>query len=284
MKHRSGLPRYVGLLLVTLLLVGWSVTPSPPTATPAPPRLTATPTTPAGTVATVTPLPPGSELNFVIMGDVLLYDSAARWAAQLEHDLRAKIVVHEFVTGGHATTTLLRRLRVDESLRAAIQNADVVFFDVEFAPFAFALSTYVSSARSDCGGVDSEECLREALTDYQRAADALFAEIIALRNPSDALIRTMDIYQYNVREQKAAGAFEVVNKYWRQANEHVAVVAAQYQIPVVPVYAAFMGTDGTGDPRDMGLVESDGVRPSEKGIELMVQLFAELGYARAPKP
>jgi lysophospholipase L1-like esterase len=122
--------------------------------------------------------------------------------------------------------------------------------------------------------------LREALKVYKEDTDAIFAELVSLRSPSDALIRTMD-FPLNVKELKATGAFEVINTYWQDANEYVIQVAGEHHIPVARVYAAFMGPNGDEDPMDKGYV-FDGIHPTEKGADLMAELFRELGYEYAP--
>ena len=260
-------------VVVLLLLAGCSAPPPAPTATPGP--LTA---------ATTIAARGAREAQFVIMGDLLLYDSASHYVGYLEQDLGVKVTLIDYTTGDHAMSSLLKRVRTDERVRKAIREADALMFDVGFQPFAYALATYVSPGRAECGGADSQDCLREALGQYKADADALFAEIVSLRRPSEAIIRTMDAYESKVKETKGAGAFEVVNGYWRQANEHVIQLAGKHHIPVARVYEAFLGASGDEDPRDKGLAESDGVRPTEKGKELIAGLFRKLGYEYAPKP
>ena len=67
-----------------------------------------------------------------------------------------------------------------------------------------------------------------------------------------------------------------------EALAHLAEVATRYHIPVAYVYDAFMGEDGMEDPRDLGLVGSDGLHPTKDGSDLMAELFRNLGYAYAP--
>ena len=77
------------------------------------------------------------------------------------------------------------------------------------------------------GGADNQDCLREALETYKADTDAIIAEIVSLRSPTEALIRTQDVYQFKVRESKANGTFEVMNKYCRERNAHVIEVASR---------------------------------------------------------
>jgi lysophospholipase L1-like esterase len=112
--------------------------------------------------------------------------------------------------------------------------------------------------------------------------DGIIAEIVALRSPSEALIRMQDTWQLKVRETQESGNFEILNGYWRKANAHVMEVATSYDIPVARVYDAFMGDDGMQDPRDQGLLRPDGIHPNPEGSTLVAELFRELGYEYAP--
>ncbi len=130
---------------------------------------------------------------------------------------------------------------------------------------------------------DNQDCLRKALEVYKTDTDAIIAEVVSLRSPSEALIRMRDNYAFIVKDTKARGKFEVVNTYWREANEHVIQVAAKYHIPVARSYAAFGGPNGDEDPVDKGYV-SDGFHPTEDGADILAELFRKLGYDYAPKP
>jgi hypothetical protein len=136
------------------------------------------------------------------------------------------------------------------------------------------------------GGTDNQECLRKALQLYQEYVDGIIAEIVWLRSPSDALIRTFDAHTYwPVAETKANGTFEGVNYYWQAANDYLGQVATEHQIPVARVNETFNGPNGDEDPFEKGYVWDDFVHPSTKGKELMADLMRALGYEYAlPKP
>ena len=294
MNHpRKLLQQMFGLISVLLLLAGCggaqiapTATPALPTATPIPPTATLTvaptPTPVPLTAATVIAARGDKEWDYVVMGDSLTFRLMPRYAAHLERDLGIKVIPHDWARGGHGSSYLLEDLRTDPELRRDIGEAEVVIFDIGFAVFETPANTYSFGSPGACGGTDNQDCLREALKVYKADTDAIIAEIVSLRSPSDALIRTMDTYQFEVREFKAAGAFEVINTYWQDANEHVIQVASEHHIPVARVYAAFMGPNGDEDPRDKGYVVHDGVHPTEEGADLMAELFRELGYEYAP--
>jgi hypothetical protein len=215
------------------------------------------------------------------MGDSLMWRLVRSYAAHLERDLGIEVIQHDRTRDGEHSSYLLNRLRTVPKLRRDIGEAEVVIFNIGFGVFETPAYTHAFGSPGDCGGTDNQDCLREALKVYKADTDAIIAEIVSLRSPSEALIRTMDTHQFMVKEWKAAGAFEVMNTYWQDANEHVIQVASEHHIPVARVYAAFMGPNGDEDPRDKGYV-SDGVHPTEEGADLMAELFRELGYEYAP--
>jgi hypothetical protein len=292
MNHpRKLLQQMFGLTFVLLLLAGCggaqiapTATPALPTATPIPPTATltaaTTPTPGPLTAATVIAARGDKEWDYVVLGDSFMWRLMPRYAAHLERDLGIEIIQHDRTWGGEHSSHLLNRLRTVPKLRRDIREAEVVIFNIGFAVFKTSGNIYVFRSPGACGGPDNQDCLREALKVYKADTDAIIAEIVSLRSPSEALIRTMTIYQPMVKELKAAGAFEVINTYTQDANEHVIQVASEHHIPVARVYAAFMGPNGDEDPMDKGYVYDD--HPTEEGADLMAELFRELGYEYAP--
>jgi lysophospholipase L1-like esterase len=140
------------------------------------------------------------------------------------------------------------------------------------------MRTYAFGEPGDCGGVDNQDCIQEVFSIYRTDTEEIIAEIISLRRPSEALIRIMDTWQLKVSETKETGSFEMYNAYWREANAHIVEVATSYGIPVARIFDAFMGEGGVEDPRDLGYVGSDGLHPIQDGIDLMAEIFRNLGY------
>jgi hypothetical protein len=212
------------------------------------------------------------------MGDSIMFDLGSRYSGHLERDLGIKVRIHDWTRGSCGSSCLLNYLRTSSELQQQIREAEIVIFDIGFKVFEGPAYTYGLGSPGQCGGPDNQDCLREALQMYQTETEAIFAELVSLRRPSEALIRTMDTYQFAVKELKAAGAFTVANTYWREANTHLIQVATKHHIPVAQTYAAFMGPKGDEDPRQKGLVQRDGIHPTEAGTDLIAELFRDLGY------
>ncbi len=215
------------------------------------------------------------------MGDCQVFRLMPRYAAHLERDLGVKVKMHDWARGELGSRRLLENLRTDPELRRDIGEAEVVIFNIGPTAFLNPANTYSFGSPGACGGTDNQDCLREALKEYKADTDAIIAEIVSLRSPSEALIRTMDSHEFMAQDWKAAGAFDVINTYKQDANEHVIQVANEHYIPVARVYAAFRGPNGDEDPVDKGYVY-DGLHPTEEGADLVAELFRELGYEYAP--
>ncbi|HEY44853.1 MAG TPA: hypothetical protein G4O11_12810 [Anaerolineae bacterium] len=266
MKGKKRLSHMIGMTWVTLLLMVACRTPQPsPTATPAP-----------------TPTAEMPEWDYVAMGESITMGMTARYAEMLEQDLGVKIDLHDWQIPGDRSSSLLERLRTNEQLRRDLREAQVITFDIPLGVLAGPMQTFERGDPGACGGVDNQDCLREAFATYMADTDEIIAEIVSLRSPSEALIRMQDTWQIKVGETQESGSFEIFNGYWREANAHVVEVATSYDIPVARVYDAFMGEGGMENPRDQGLLQSDGIHPTLEGSTLVAELFRELGYEYAP--
>jgi hypothetical protein len=217
----------------------------------------------------------------VVMGDCLVFRLTPRYAALLERDLGVKIEIHDWARIEVGSSHLLEDLRTDPELRRDIGEAEVVIFNIGLTALLDPANTYLFGSPGTCGGTDNQDCFREALKVYKADTDAIIAEIVALRSPSEALIRMMDTHEFMIKDWKAAGVFDVINTYKQDANKHVIQVASEHHIPVARVYAAFRGSNGDEDPMDKGYVY-DYLHPTEEGADLMAKLLRELGYEYAP--
>ena len=271
---RETLLHVSGIVLVVSLLAGCGGQ-AELTTTP----LLSTTTSPL-TAPTVIAKRGDTEWDYVALGDSVTWGMVDQYAKVLEQDLGIKVEVHDWTVGSDHSSRLLERLRTNPELRQDLREADVITVEIPWNVVERPWKTFESESAEACGGADNQDCLRQAFGVYEADADAIIAEIVSLRSPSEALIRMQDTYQFRVRETKEAGTFEVINRYWRDANAHVIEVATRYHIPVARVYDAFMGLNGAEDPRDKALV-LDGIHCTLEGTALMVELFRGLGYEYA---
>ena len=269
MKREKKFSHVIVVTLVVLLFMVACGAPTPPsTAKPVP---TSTPTL----VATK------QKWDYVALGESITYGMVERYAEMLEEDLGVKIDLHDWQVPGEHSSSLLKKLRTNELLRRELQEAEVITFLIPLGVISGPMRTFGRGEPGACGGEDNQDCLRKAFATYMADTDGIIAEIVSLRSPSEALIRTQDTWQLKVRETQQTGSFEIFNGYWREANAHVIDVATSYDIPVARIYDAFMGEDGAEDPRAQGLLQADGLHPTPKGSTLMAEFFRQLGYEYA---
>jgi hypothetical protein len=236
------------------------------------------------TAATVIAASGDKEWDSVVIGDSSVAVPVYRMAKILEEDLGVKVKPHDVSKDGWNSEGTLRALRTDEKPRQDLCNADVITFIVPRWGFRVPIETYLMGPPGSCGGADNQDCLRQASKQFEADTDAIIAEIVSLRSPSDALIRTFDAHTYwPVAESKQKGVFEGLNRYWQAANEYLIKVAGEHGIPVARVSQAFNGPNGDQDPMDNGYVIADHLHPSEKGFDVIAKLIRELGYEYAPE-
>jgi hypothetical protein len=280
MNRPESLRLPIGIVLTILFLSACgtnAMIPSTATLTLEPPIPTST-SIPAAASPTSPPTTEAQEWDYVAIGESITVGMTHRYAKILEQDLGVAIVLHDWQFPNAHSSNLLEKLRSNEQLRQDLQEAEVITLNIPLGVIASAMRTYAFGEPGDCGGVDNQDCIQEAFSIYMTDTEEIIAEIVSLRRPSEALIRIMDTWQLKVRETKETGSFEMYNAYWREANDHIVEVATSYGIPVARIFDAFMGEDGVEDPRDLGLVGSDGLHPIQDGIDLMAEIFRNLGY------
>ena len=265
-----------------------------PTATSLPPvKATETPKPTSSPIpcSQTTEFSAGDEWDYVVIGDSITYGfldtPPSGYAGYLEQDLGVKVSIHNWGKDGWSGDGMLDALRTNVKLRQAVCDAEVVIFEVPRKAFDSPGYDFAFGNPGGCGGTDNQNCLRKALELYQAHVDGIISEIVSLRSPSEALIRTFDAHTYwPVAETKANGTNDVLIYYWAAANDYLLEVAAEYQIPVARVYEAFNGTNGDEDPFEKGYVGGysgdDFSHPNTLGKEIMADLMRALGYEYAP--
>ena len=283
MSIKSQFSQAVGLGVALLFLVACGTPQSAPTSTPIPQAPTATSAPAPTTTLTVAAAEPVEEWDYVAMGYDPMYGYAENFAAQIETDLGVKVTVHDLHVRGLTSSSLVTRLRQNQMLRELISGAKVVTFEIP-VPFVIPVTgseeLYTSFLDGTCGGPDNQDCLREALMLYEEDVDAIFAELLALRSPSDAIIRAGDCWLTS-RLSKAwqeQGIYEVLKSYWEAANEYTAQAAADHNIPAARVYLAMNGPNGEEVPSEYVQSGSDGLFTNETGDAIIADAFRELGY------
>lgn len=223
-----------------------------------------------------------TDWDLVLLGDSVLL-AGFTLEGRLERELGVTLQISnwlnpdvaKYAKGGERSADLVERLRTDEELRQDLRAAEVVVFDVPLGVIYDVCPGTPSTATSE----DLARCLDEVVTMYEADVEAVFEELVALRDPADAMIRVTDVWQFFYPTFTAAGTYDVVRPRWQEMNQAVHDAADRYGIPVVAAYAGFTGPDGDRDPVASGDVEIDQIHLSNQGVERFVDLVISEGFA-----
>lgn len=204
----------------------------------------------------------------------------ARYAEMLEEEFGVPVDVRNYSVYSSSPTDLLKVLDSSEVVQESLGEADVVLLEIPQGEQAIFMTATGWQGRdpADCGGDDNEQCLRDYVTENKASVEEIFAKITAICDPSDTLIRALTMYQMDVKKRKAEDALQVTVPYFTEAQDNLEVIAAGYGIPVADVYDEFMGPDGTNDPQDRGLLNTDERHPTQAGADLIAEMLGHLGY------
>ena len=115
-------------------------------------------------------------LNYVAFGDSLATGYGAtqgyvyRYAAVLDMDTGAEVNVNDLGVDGLTSRQLRAVIEDDQGARDAIERSDVVTINIGANDLMQARLRYKAGY---CGGADNQDCLRQAVADFQANWDAI---------------------------------------------------------------------------------------------------------------
>jgi lysophospholipase L1-like esterase len=232
-----------------------------------------------------TPITPPTvtvDWDYTALGDSLAFGAIAergyvpRYADYLRTDGNARVTVVNLGVPGWTSADLLDALRNNQTLRERVIDAEVVTFDIGGNDLLGARRRF---REGTCGGPANLDCFRTIVNEFKQNWDAILAELLALRNRENTILRTMDVYNPFVAEQKALGIFDNLRPYLDEVNEHITRTSAQAGIPCARVFVAFNGPNGDQDPIAQGLLSGDLVHANDRGHQVIAEALRQLGYA-----
>ncbi len=176
---------------------------------------------------------------------------------------------------GWTSDDLLVALRNDNNLRTQLANSQVITLDIGGNDLLNALSKFQNGA---CGGADNQDCLRSTVVNFKANWSAIIAQLLTLRSTSNTVIRSMDIYNPAVNQEKAFGVFTTLKPYLDDINRYIFDTSFSNHIACAQVYHAFNGINGDQDAGDRGLLAGDGIHPNSTGHTLIADQFRALAY------
>ena len=201
--------------------------------------------------------------DYVALGDSLAAGVGAergyvdRYAAHLRNGTGARVRVSNLGVSGQTSSELLYALRGDESMRRAIEGAEVVTFNIGINDLGHAGAAYEEGT---CGGEDGEECLREAVEAVKDNWDAIATELLGLRSAGGTIIRTPALGYTPQAEEK-------LEHYVSEVNRHIASTARSKVVPHVEISAGEIE------------MSPDGVHPNDAGYATIADRLRGLGFA-----
>lgn len=234
----------------------------------------------------------GSELDvgdgplvYTVMGNSMMFSPTGasimdQYEAFLAADFGVEIDRRDHTKGAQSAQEFLRWIEEDTNVRNDLAEADVVMFIVPFDEWAEPWMTFAGQGGrdpADCGGDDDQQCLRDTVPVYNDLVDQIYAELMAVVDPTEQVVLTQDFYQFHTEEQSEAN--RQLYPYFEQIQEYTHEVAGEYGVPVARVWDDFMGTDGEiPNLVEAGLVQTDGLHPTEEGARRITELYHALGY------
>jgi lysophospholipase L1-like esterase len=218
--------------------------------------------------------------NYTALGDSLAFGAIAergyvnRFADYMESDTGNTVVIRNLAVPGWRSADLLLALQTDSTMRGAVAEANVVTWDIGGNDLSRARARYLEGS---CGGSDNQDCLREAVSQFQSNWDSIISELLALRSPQETIFRTMNVYNPFVEIDMATGDFAVLEQFLQQVNEHIRTTATANGILVGDVHSAFNGD--TGEEQPSALLAFDQFHPNDAGHETIASKLRELGYS-----
>jgi len=230
----------------------------------------------------------GQVWQYTALGDSLaagLNDSQGgyvpRFRNYVQSDTGATVNLNNRGVSGWTSEDLLRALRADETLRTQIANSQIVTWNIGANDFQDAVRRYQSGT---CGGADNQDCIRATVANFKTNWNAIIAQILSLRSPSNTILRTMDNYNPAVDLARAFGVLPVIKPYLDDINRFIVLSALSNRILPARVYHAFNGANGESDAGRRGYLSADGVHPNDTGHDIIATAFRALGYQPLVQP
>lgn len=240
-----------------------------------------------------------SSWDYVALGDSLATGFGARkgyvprYRDYVKTDTGVTVKLTNLGKNGWTSKDLLHALQNDPNFRGAVSGAEVVSWNIGGNDLRAARDSYKNRT---CEGADNQDCLRATVGTLKGNWEGITVEILKLRSSSNTIIRTMDIYNPYVDEDRGADSwgddngdgsvdqpavsdFQVFKTYVDDVNNHIAATSTSTTIPYARVYEAFNGEFRDQDPAAKGYIGPDGLHPNDTGHKVMADLLRGLGYA-----
>lgn len=222
---------------------------------------------------------PKETWDYIVIGDnlQLLSTVASRYAAYIEKDQGVEIVIHDFSEKSTPASWMLRNMQYHDEFREAIASAEVITINWPLASVDLLESNFI---KGECGGADSQDCLRDGYAKAEEDWAGMLDAVASLRNGSPTVIRILvagdwvnetNYYSKQLTDEQIA----IFNSFLADMQNFIIADADERGIPVLLVFSEPYYNDET-PPADY--FQSEGVRLSNSASELIADGLRELGY------
>jgi lysophospholipase L1-like esterase len=202
----------------------------------------------------------------------------------VQTDSGANVNTINLCVPGWTSSDLRGAIRGNLLFRISVAASKIVTVNIGGNDLLGARSAYKDRS---CGGADNQDCLRSGVAVFSANFNAILSEVRALRGSRNTIIRTMDIFNPFVNEDRAQDTwpndqgndFQVFKPYLDAINGQIAAAATARNIPFARVYMVFNGPNGDIDPSNLGLLAFDGLHPNTSGHRRIAELLRGLGYS-----
>ncbi|MEX1997643.1 MAG: GDSL-type esterase/lipase family protein [Candidatus Andersenbacteria bacterium] len=233
--------------------------------------------------------PPHFTLSYTALGDSLaqgffsLKGYVAHFRDYVAQAFNATVHVTNLGREGWTTQDLRFALQRDATWRQAVLQADVVTWNIGGNDLRHARRAY---QQARCGGADNQDCLRHTAAQLKANWSGIVAEVVALSVGKSKTVRTMDLYNPFVGEDRHLDSwpldggqtdFQIFKVYLDDINAYIARTTTGNGIAYAPVYQAFNGPLGTDDPAAQGYISFvDDFHPNTEGHRVIGDLLRHI--------
>ncbi len=310
MNHNRSLTLGIALILI-LLMAGCASAKaeSPlPTNTAVPPSITPTSIQiPPSATPTPRPFSDLNEWDLLIVSDSSNWGLGQYYAKLIEADMKVKVNLHDCWVGTLPIFSTLQALKDGRTWSSAVgdqscqkpltdlvKEAEVmVLFGNTIGsapPSGFdtcMTSGYIFSLTSPEFEANKEtwlaSCSQENWATFKTNIGLLIDEIFKIREGRPLILRMTDLYIPVHTEWNRYVVDEVCTGCVGAFSEAIRQVAEEHGVPVANTMVAFNGEDYMSDPVEAGYIGSDGIHPSDAGVQFIATLLQQTGYEYAGK-
>jgi hypothetical protein len=231
------------------------------------------------------PKGPDAEWTVVVIGDSSMWYLGEALASKIEEDVGVKVKLQPWIVGGLSAGEVLLALEIyeDGGLSKLLKDADFVVIWVNPEDSVIPEIPIDDGACWGYGGTVGS-CPPEAYEKFTTDLKAIYARIFELRDGQPTIVRAVDFYNHVVSQWIKQDKFEACTECWENLSDATRLAAEAYNIPFLSRYDAFNGPNHDEDPREKGLIMSDGKHPNELAGEFTAELLSKMGYEPVTPP